>query len=110
MNVERIVPINLWVDDLRDPAFASVHIPGCLIRDWHWAMTFAEGVYAMKHAKVEHCSIDFWIDAPFNGMDLLRWMEEHNRWPKQRPTAHSASPWAKKAMEVFIEQHYPKEA
>lgn len=45
------------------------------------------------------------LNAP-TGYDLVKWMAQHDMWPTNKPTVHSANPVGKANMLSVIDQHW----
>lgn len=96
--------VHLWLDDER-PAPTG----------WTHARSVADAIVVMQAGPVEAVSLDHDLadldpDHPEHrertGYDLLLWMAEHDRWPRQKPTVHSANPIGGASMRLFIDRHW----
>lgn len=109
------MPVDLWLDDER-PAPEG----------WFWAKTVNEAKTVLAAGGVRNASLDHDLGTCFRcnqegiclchmiescschqtGSDLLRWMSEHNLWPENKPTVHSANPVGRQYMVDMIERYW----
>lgn len=61
---------------------------------------------AEKNNSCKH-GCDCHRDGDENGLDLLHWMHQAGRWPKEKPKVHSANLVGALRMKRFIAQHWP---
>jgi hypothetical protein len=113
--------IDLWLDDLRPAPDGWVNV-----------QTVAEAQEYLRGGVVRRASLDHdlgvclrcydgtlerWLEdhdyqsMPHcehfgTGYSLVRWMEENNCWPLEKPTVHSANPVGRAKMETVIEQKF----
>ena len=107
--------INLWLDDNRPAPEGWVHVT-----------TVHEAIALIKSGQVQKASLDHdlglcspcverykQLDAKparnctcMTGYKLCLWMADNNKWPKEKPTVHSANPVGKFAMEAIIERYW----
>ena len=114
--------MNLWLDDLRPAP------PG-----WLWVKTAQDARQAMLLLEIEHMSLDHdlgaceaclkgrtpeqWLQETNctqmphcehvgTGYTFVCWMEEYNRWPRHKPTVHSANPVGAAKMRAAIERRF----
>lgn len=88
----------LWLDDLREPPNP----------DWTWVKTVGEARRLLRDGHVEAASLDndLGLDEP-EGRTLVLWMAEHDIWPENELTIHSANPVAVEYMTGVIERYAP---
>ena len=104
--------MNLWLDDVRDPAKHGRI-------GWTWAKTAAEAVAYLRTGQVEKASLDHdlaWEHYPWNdtgepykeptGYMVVCWMEEMNIWPPGGVICHSANPVGRARMQKVVDAHY----
>jgi hypothetical protein len=100
--------MKLWLDDIRDPEHY-----GCA--GWHWAKTADEAIAALQTGKVTEASLDHdlsidammgAVDGETTGYDVVRWMEQHDVWPRDGVRVHSMNPVGRRRMEAAIQRHY----
>jgi hypothetical protein len=121
--------VNLWLDDIRDPADF-----GC--DGFNWVKTVGEAKVLLLTGQVEQASLDHdlgacdecmggktieeWlVETDFtampncthvgSGYDLCLWMAETGTWPKEKPFVHSANPVGRVRMRGVIERYFPQE-
>lgn len=88
--------MRLWVDANVPPP------PG-----FHdWSMTGEDAIAIMESGKVAHVSTAFDLDGPWDGFQLLLWMDQHNRWPRHGVHVHGANKTQREAMEDVIWARY----
>ena len=87
--------MNLWLDDLRPAP------PG-----WLWVKTAQDARQAMLLLEIEHMSLDHDLGEGDTGYTFVCWMEEFNRWPRHKPTVHSANPVGAAKMRAAIERRF----
>ncbi len=103
--------INLFLDDVRNP-------PG---DGWTVARSAEEAWAMLRTGNVEACSLDHDLGEcaacasasvkvtcrhKSTGYDLVKWMAEHNIWPRQKPTVHSANPAGAASMRATIDRYW----
>lgn len=101
-------PIDLWLDDLRDPARF-----GCI--GWTWAKTADEAIDLLKTGRVRRASLDHdlsveqtlgrTLEGP-SGYTVVCWMEEHGVWPEGGVKVHSQNPVGRARMRQVIARAY----
>lgn len=101
--------MNLWLDDIRDPA---AH--GCI--GWHWVKTADEAIEALKTGEVLRASLDHDLSEAATlgmpaknertGYTVVCWMEENNVWPPRGVRVHSMNPVGKDRMVGVIARAY----
>src|ERR1700736_4798837 len=98
--------MNLWLDDIRDPALHG-RIYGRDYHNWLWATSVFDAIRYLDAGSVTFASLDhdLGLDTP-TGYDLVCWMEEHNIWPSDAIAVHSANPVGKERMEAVISRYY----
>lgn len=65
--------INLWLDDIRDPAVHSPHV------EWVWVKTAQAAIAALETGAVERISLDHDLgpeNETGNGYMVAKWIEE----------------------------------
>ena len=114
---------NLYLDDNRETP-----------EGWRPVHTAEEAKLHLLTGPVDRMSLDFDLDNPHcdtcnfacglreggcrhgcschaqgdeNGLDLLQWMKDTGRWPRQRPTVHSHNLLGGLKMKFFIHHNYP---
>jgi hypothetical protein len=114
--------VKLWLDDMR-PAPVG----------WQWAKTVQEAQELLSTGDVDEASLDHdlgacekclggktpeqWLEETNftamphcdhfgTGYNLVCWMEEHNIWPKQKPTVHSRYPAGRTKMQQAINRRF----
>lgn len=128
--------MNLWLDDIRDPAaygclgwhwvrtateaIAAIqandiermsldHDLGmcdeCLSADT------TERVQRVREGLIRLAPAASYCSCTHNGTgyDVVLWMAEHGRWPKQRPLVHSANTVGRDRMRGVIARYFPAE-
>jgi hypothetical protein len=122
--------VNLWLDDVRDPADYGLD-------GWTWVKTVDEAKSALQLNNVQKLALDhdlgacadcmqvyngsadLWLEASGyqampncshfgTGYDLVLWMAEKGIWSKEKPTVHSANPVGAKAMRQTIDRYFPE--
>lgn len=99
-------PIRLWLDDVRDPAFAFpewVEDPG---PPWMWVKTAEEAIDLLQSGRVTAASLDHDLGTQKTGYDVVLWMEEHGVWPVDGVAVHSANFVAARRMRQAIDHFY----
>jgi len=87
----------MWLDDVR-PAPEG----------WHHVYTVEEAQQFMKDNSVSHASLDNDLgEGLAEGRDLALWMAEHNFWPSQHISIHSANPVAVDYMSGIVARYGP---
>ena len=102
---------------------------------WVLARNAEEVMLALLTGGVDRLSLDFDLDQPpcqtcqdtcglreqgcqrgckchaanggINGMEVLEWMRDMGRWPRQKPLVHSANTEQAPKMQAFIDQFFP---
>lgn len=125
--------MNLWLDDVRDPAvhgrlgwtwvktaqeaiaaiqaqpFKSMSLDHDLgICDDCFGADTDEKVKLVRESLIRNEGCVSYCACPHNGTgyDVVCWMEEHGRWPEQKPMVHSANPVGAARMRAVIERAY----
>lgn len=108
---------NLWLDDLRQAP-----------DDWLWAKNFDEAIAILiaediDFASLDHdlgyCAIcteaqsshvfdDYRCSCRKTGYDVVKWMEENDKWPSQKPKVHSMNPVGRHNMQLVINRKYDR--
>jgi len=94
--------INLWLDDVRDPAIHSPHYK------WMWVKTAPDAIAVLETGIVDHISLDHdlgLLPEEGCGYDVAKYVEEaayFNKIPKLTWAIHSANPVGKKRMEAAL--------
>jgi hypothetical protein len=94
--------INLWVDDVRDPALYSPS------REWLWVKTAPAAIAALETGTVERVSLDHdlgLLPEEGCGYDVAVWIEEAaymGKIPALDWLIHSANPVGRKRMEAAL--------
>ena len=101
--------MNLWLDDIRDPAQYG-HV------GWTWVETAEEAIELLKTGAVERASLDhdLTLEASLgtpapgetNGWTVVRWMAQNNVWPSHGVTVHSLNRDGARRMCGPIARHY----
>ena len=67
-----------------------------------------EKVQAVRASLIRNEGAASYCACPHNGTgyDVVCWMEEHGRWPTQKPTVHSANPVGAARMRAAIDKAY----
>jgi hypothetical protein len=95
--------MRLWLDDVRDPPD-----PG-----WTWVKTVDEAIKLIETREVSHASLDHDLGQDEDGGQLpegrtfVYWMAEHDVWPSEEVTIHSANPVGIDYMAGMIERYGP---
>ncbi|OJT25987.1 hypothetical protein BO221_09125 [Archangium sp. Cb G35] len=88
--------MKLWLDDLRVPP-----------EGWTWAKTIEEAKRLLQEHTVEEMSLDHDLgEDTGDGSELVRWMAEHQRWPRTRPRVHSMNPVGRTYMQGVIDRYW----
>ena len=110
--------MNLWLDDIRPAPIGWTHVKTV---DDAKALLLQGGVVraSLDHdlGACEPC-MDKWRNGPSDGLmpncehfgtgyTLCVWMAEHNVWPHERPTVHSANPVGRDRMRGVIARYFP---
>jgi hypothetical protein len=96
-------PIKLFLDDVREPPDST----------WELVKTVAEAIALMETGDVTEASLDndLGLDEEGNelpeGRTFLYWMCEHNCWPTEAITIHSANVVAVKYMLGMLQRYGP---
>lgn len=128
--------MNLWLDDLRDPANYG-------LEGWTWVKSVAEAQAVLSSHTVQKASLDhdlgacddcyrslgidpqdpdkaeMWLGLSYfkempncdhfgTGYDLCLWMAEHGIWPVEKPVVHSANPVGRDRMRGVIDRYFPE--
>lgn len=115
--------MNLWLDDMRPAPIG-----------WIWVKTVEEAQERLRTGEVEQASLDHdlgaceaclrgrtpeqWLEETGytqmpqcehfgTGYTLVSWMEEHDIWPKTKPTVHSRNPVGRARMQQVINKRFP---
>jgi hypothetical protein len=90
--------VKLWLDDLRTPPDET----------WAWVKTVDDAIALMQSHEVAQASLDHDLgdDIP-EGRKLVLWMAEHQIWPTEAITIHSANPVGADHMAALIERYGP---
>lgn len=78
----------LWVDDERNP-------PGDF---WRVCRSSAEAIVELMASEWKEISLDHDLGGEDTGFKVLNWMIEHDVWPTESLTIHTANPPARKRM------------
>lgn len=83
------------------------HDLGCsyLCSDCHDIGTPWEAVRTCKQECTCACHKDEKLDFP-SGYDLVKWMAQHDMWPTNKPTVHSANPAGRVNMQSVIDRYW----
>jgi hypothetical protein len=101
-------PIELWLDDCRDPTFFGHS-------GWFWVTTAAEAINVLSTGRVTIASFDH--DLGFledgedeeSGYDVICWLESNPEfWPPEGVSVHSSNPVGAARMQQVIDRHYKK--
>jgi hypothetical protein len=93
----------LWLDDVRTPPDDS----------WTWVKTVADATALMEAGQVAEASLDHDLGEGVDGRGLpegrtlVYWMAEHQCWPTEAITVHSANPVGVDYMLGMIERYGP---
>jgi hypothetical protein len=77
-------PINLWLDDVRQPIRPR--------EDWIWCIDAPSAVMMVLKHNVINMSLDHDLGDGPTGYDFVKWMGETGNWPKYKPNVHSQNP------------------
>lgn len=106
--------MKIWLDDVRP-------LPD---DTWTPAKNYVEAIRLLTENDVDDMSFDHDLGicgdcitatlpcdctCHLTGHDVILWIEEHNKWPKQRPTCHSSNPPGRQRIEAAISRHYDGE-
>ena len=118
--------MNLWLDDIRDPAHYGAI-------GFVWVKTVQEAKEHLLRGDVKRASLDHdlgacadclgdrtaedWLiqhggmampncDHFGTGYDLCVWMAETGHWPQEKPTVHSANPVGRERMRGVIDRYF----
>jgi len=103
-------PINLWLDDIRDPADH-----GCA--GWTWVKTADEAIALLQTGRVIRASLDHDLtieatlgqpDKEKTGYSVVCWMEEFGMWPQDGVAVHSMNPIGRQRMQQVIQRAYER--
>lgn len=95
---------DVYLDDVREAP------PG-----WHRCRYIHEVVALIKANEVRRLSLDHDLGDDPNGnrcktgLDLVLWMVENCRWPREKPVVHSMNPVGAEAMRHLIDKWFGKE-
>ncbi len=101
-------PIDLWLDDLRDPNRHG-HI------GWTWVKTVDEAIALLETGRVQQASLDHDLtveqtlgrqSAEPTGYSVVCWMEREGVWPPKGVKVHSQNPVGRARMQVVINRAY----
>lgn len=101
-------PIDLWLDDLRDPNLHG-HI------GWTWVKTADEAIELLAAGRVRRASLDHDLtvdqtlgrpDREKTGYTVICWMEENAVWPAGGTAVHSQNPVGREKMQRVIDRAY----
>lgn len=74
---------------------------------WHRCYHVHEVVALIKAGEVRKLSLDHDLgDGEKTGLHLVIWMIENNRWPREKPTVHSANPVGAMIMREQIDRWF----
>jgi hypothetical protein len=90
--------VKLWLDDLRTPPDET----------WVWVETVDDAIALMESGEVAQASLDHDLgDGIPEGRKLVLWMAEHQIWPTEMISVHSANPVGADHMAALIERYGP---
>jgi hypothetical protein len=95
--------MKVWLDDIRTPPDAS----------WTWVRTVADAIQQMETGEVSQASLDHDLGQDDDGRELpegrtlVYWMAEHDCWPSEAITVHSANVVGVSYMVGMIERYGP---
>lgn len=96
--------INLWVDDIRDPADYT-QLP---FTDWVWVKTIDEAIAYLDRGEVRVLFLDHDLGSMFNSAyEIVKWMAEwlpEREWPEFF-YVHSANPVGAKNMLALADRY-----
>lgn len=105
MTEKRDFSINVWLDDLRDPAVFDKSGT-----EWFWAKTVPEAKSLLETAEVKRLSLDNDLGPDEEeGRRLVLWMAEFEVWPEGPISVHSANPVARDYMLGMLDRYAPDE-
>ena len=120
--------MRLWLDDVREPwkhGFIAAE----------WARNYDQAIAMLKTGRITFASLDhdigacadcvekmlhvgdmktpettFYNHCPHakSGLDVVRWMEKNNVWPRDGVVVHSMNPEGRKDMQQVINRHYSR--
>jgi hypothetical protein len=91
-----MVRMNLWVDDMRSPPVETS-------RDtYYWVKTFDGAVTMLSNSEFLYdvVHLDFDLGEGPNGLDVLKWMHENDKWTLIR--IHTQNPVGRQQMIDYI--------
>lgn len=105
--------MKLWLDDIRTPPS----------NEWYWARTADHAIERLRSGVVTECSLDhdladshyamstgysnaYGLPREKTGLDVVKWMAEHNVWP-EIVKVHSMNPVGAEAMRKMIARYKP---
>lgn len=103
--------IKLWLDDVRPCPF---------IGNWKIAKNYDEAIKILSENEIDEAWLDHdlaedhytmnndpdYTSPNKTGYDVVLWMKENNKWPKEVCMVHSLNPIGSKRMCEVIAQHY----
>lgn len=87
--------MKLFLDDLRAPP------PG-----WTLVKNYRDCVFQLGAQEYDAVSLDYSLGEQRTGLDVLRWMAEHAKYPA-RLNIHSTHGYGRAAMADYIRAHFP---
>ena len=69
---------------------------------WTLAKNLDEAKKLLVAGGVERASLDYDLNRPETGMQLLEWMKRTGHWPRYSPRVHSTNPEGAAEMRAFI--------
>lgn len=102
-------PINIFMDDMRPGPMGDAGW-GANLTDWmSWVIVRSiENVKQfLEMGIVDQLSLDHDMGIQDTGYDLVKWMAEHEVWPKGQIWIHSANPVGVENMVATVNRYHP---
>lgn len=102
----------LFIDDVRSPPLGWA-----LARTYDEAIALLSSAACLESVSFDHdlgtCDVCASVGCTscacrchMTGYDVVSWMEEHDIWPRSRPTVHSSNPVGRARIESVITRKY----
>jgi hypothetical protein len=94
-------PRVLWLDDVRKPEGWLANV--------YWARSYGHCLAALQLEPFTIASLDHDLGSKKTGLDVVKWMVEHNVWPTDRVVVHSWNVPGSQRMCELIDRFGPYE-
>ncbi|MCI8407001.1 MAG: cell division protein FtsJ [Oscillospiraceae bacterium] len=87
--------MNLFLDDIRPTPTGYEAVDN-----------YKDCIFLLGTREYERVSLDYSLGSKWTGLDVLKWMAENQRFPKEL-NIHSTHPYGRSAMAAYIREHFP---